>query len=305
MIAPSFAVATAVRAVDSHTYEANFDSQWCVGSVPHGGVVTSVFLRVAATHFRTTLAAQNQPHTISLHVEFLRRTQEGAATLAVRHVKLGRQTSTIHLSLLQEGREEVVGYLTHSNLDAEDGLSLTTRWALQPLPPPPPTNFAALLTRNDDPSWIEQTDKPFPKFRKVSHRVRTFLPREGHVMPGVIDQWLRLDSGEHFTNESIGFVSDNFPSVVDSLWPQQKEKAPPLWYPTVALNLDIKKTLPPGGVEWLFLRVRPKCINNGRMDLEVVVFDAAGEIVALSQHVVLIVGAERNMAARRSGQTKI
>ncbi|XXG98029.1 hypothetical protein Hte_004346 [Hypoxylon texense] len=305
-MAPSFAEATAVRPVDSHTYTVNLDSEWCVGSVPHGGVVTSVFLRVAATHFRTTLAAQDQPHTVSLHIEFLRRTQEGAATLVVRDVKLGRQTSTVHISLSQEGREEVVGYLTHSNIDAETGISLKTRWILQPAPPPPPADFTVLLAGGGDPNWTEQTDKPFPKFRKVSHRVRNFLPRAGQVMPGVVDQWLRLDSGEKFTDESIGFVSDNFPSVVDGLWStEQKGKPPPFWYPTVALNLDIKKTLPLGGVEWLFLRVRPKTINNGRMDLEVVILDAAGEVVALSYHVVLVVSAERNLAARRNGQTKI
>ncbi|KAI1774844.1 thioesterase-like superfamily-domain-containing protein [Hypoxylon cercidicola] len=305
-MAPSFAEATAVRAINSHTYAVNLNSEWCVGSVPHGGVVTSVFLRVAATHFRTTLATQNQPHTISLHVEFLRRTQEGAATLVVRDVKLGRQTSTIHVSLLQEGREEVVGYLTHSNMDTESGLSLKTRWILQPAPPPLPADFTVLLAGGEDPNWIEHTDKPFPKFRKVSHRVRTFLPRAGQAMPGVVDQWLRLDSGENFTNESIGFVSDHFPPVVDGLWrTEQKDRPPAFWFPTVALNLDIKKTLPPDGVEWLFLRVRPKSINNGRMDLEVVILDVAGEVVALSHHVVLILGAERNMAARRNSQTKI
>ncbi|KAI0844406.1 thioesterase-like superfamily-domain-containing protein [Daldinia vernicosa] len=301
-MAPTFSEATAVEALDSHTYSANFESEWCVGSVPHGGVVTSIFLRVAATHFRTTLAAQNQPHTISLHVEFLRRTQEGSATLVVRDVKLGRQTSTIHIALSQEGREEVVGYLTHSNLAAEAGLSLKTLWSLYPSPPLRPTSFAALLESGKDASWAEQTDKPHSKFRKVSNRVRTFLPRNGQVAPGLIDQWVRLDSGERFTNESLGFVSDHFPSVVYGLWNMEKGniRPPVFWYPTVVLNLDIKKALPPEGVEWLFSRVRAKCIKNGRMDLEVVIMDETGEVVALSHHVVLIVGAERNMAARRT-----
>ncbi|KAI2780517.1 thioesterase-like superfamily-domain-containing protein [Daldinia loculata] len=304
---PTFLEATAVKALDSHTYSANCESEWCVGSVPHGGVVTSIFLRVAATHFRTTLAAQNQPHAVSLHVEFLRRTQEGSATLVVRDVKLGRQTSTIHIALSQEGREEVVGYLTHSNLATETGLSLKTLWSLYPSPPLRPTSFAALLESGKDASWVEQTDKPFAKFRKVSNRVRTFLPRNGQVVPGLIDQWVRLESGERFTNEGLGFVSDHFPSVVDGLWRKEKGdgRPPAFWYPTVALNLDVKKALPPEGVEWLFSRVRAKCIKNGRMDLEVVIMDETGEVVALSHHVVLIVGAERNTASRRRVQTKI
>lgn len=270
-------------------------------------MVTSVFLRAAATHFRTTLAAQNQPHTISLHLEFLRRTQEGPATLVVRDVKLGRQTSTIHVTLSQDGREEVVGFLTQSNMDTESGLSLTTQWALHPAPPPPPASFSGLLAGADDPNWVEQTDKPSPKFRKVAHRALTFLPRKGQAMPGLLDEWLRLESGETFKNESIGFVCDFFPSVIDNLWRRKHgdKPPPPFWYPTVALNLDVKKSLPPDGVEWLFIRVRAKSIKNGRMDLEVVILDEMGEVVALSQHVNLVVGAERNLAARRNGQTKI
>ncbi|KAI0834417.1 thioesterase-like superfamily-domain-containing protein [Hypoxylon sp. FL0890] len=306
-MAPTFAEATAIKAVDSHTYAAYFDSEWCVGSVPHGGVVTSVFLRVAAAHFRTTLAAQNQPNTISLHLEFLRRTQEGSAILVVREVKLGRQTSTIHVALSQDGCEEVVGYLTQSNIETETGLSLKTLWSLHPAPLPPPADFAALLAARQDPNWVEQTDKPYPKFRKVGNRVRTFLPRGGQLLPGLVDEWLRFGSGENFTNESMGFVCDQFPSVIEGLWRREMgdRRILPFWYPTVVLNLDVKKTLPPEGVEWLFVRVRTKCINNGRMDLEIVVLDDAGETVALSHHVVLVVGSERNMAARRNGQTKI
>jgi len=68
------------------------------------------------------------------------------------------------------------------------------------------------------------------------------------------------------------------------------------WYPIVTLNLDIKKALPPGGVEWLFSRVRSKRIRNGRMDIEVTILDEGGDILALSTLVALIVGAERNMA---------
>ena len=72
------------------------------------------------------------------------------------------------------------------------------------------------------------------------------------------------------------------------------------WYPTLLLNLDIKKALPEEGLEWLFARVDAKQIRNGRMDIEVVIMDEAGEIVALSQHVAFAVGLERNLAERKT-----
>ncbi|EKG14901.1 hypothetical protein MPH_07941 [Macrophomina phaseolina MS6] len=295
-MAPSFAEATAVKAVDSHTYSANFYTEWCVGSVPHGGFVTAVFLRVASTHFRTTLAAQNQPHTITLHLEFLRRTQEGPATFEVKDAKLGRQTSTIHVSLVQDGREEVVGYITNSNIDNEQGVSFETGWSLDPAPPP--VDLAHLAEDRDE-HWAEVTEKPFSKFRKVMNRVRMYLPRNGQAMKSLSDEWLRLDSGERFTNESIGVVSDLWPQIIEEFRREEKNAAP-FWYPTLLLNLDIKKPLPEEGVEWLFVRVRAKKIKNGRQDLEVVVLDETGDLVALSHHVALVLSAERNTAKRRT-----
>lgn len=67
------------------------------------------------------------------------------------------------------------------------------------------------------------------------------------------------------------------------------------WYPTLLLNLDIKKSLPEEGVEWLFARVSTKQIKNGRMDIDLVIMDEEGDIVATSTHVALAVDVGRNM----------
>jgi hypothetical protein len=42
-------------------------------------------------------------------------------------------------------------------------------------------------------------------------------------------------------------------------------------------------------------------IQNGRFDIEVVILDETGDIVALSHHVALAVSAERNDAKRVTG----
>lgn len=263
--------------------------------MPHGGLVTSVFLGVASTHFGTTLAAQKQPHTITLHLEFLRRTQEGTATFKVKDAKLGRQTSTIHVSLTQDGREEVVGYITNSNMDTESGVSFATGWSLDP--PPPSVDLARLARHGADANWTEMTKKPFGQFRKVMNRVRMYLPQRGQATTSLCDEWLRFESGERFTNESVGLVSDLWPQIIEAFRRDEKNSAP-FWYPTLLLNLDVKKSLPEEGVEWLFVRVRAKKIKNGRQDLEVVIQDASGHVVALSHHVALVLSAERNTAKR-------
>ena len=68
------------------------------------------------------------------------------------------------------------------------------------------------------------------------------------------------------------------------------------------LNLDFKKSIPDEGLEWLFVRVAAKQIKNGRMDLDVIIMDADGEIIALSHHVALVVGSDRNIAERKSAK---
>ena len=146
-----------------------------------------------------------------------------------------------------------------------------------------------------------------------------------------MDEWICFSrEGQRFTQESLGFVSDLFPQIVEhrysaaevaagmrdedavSRQPQSQEadSQKPLaaeksewarfWYPTILLNLDIKKALPTEGVEFLFLRVRAKQIKNGRFDLEVTILDETGDLVALSTHVALVLGSERNMK-RNSG----
>ncbi|MCJ1365866.1 hypothetical protein MMC16_004991 [Acarospora aff. strigata] len=341
----SFTNAIAVKALDSHSYSADFSEQWCIGSgkslpeiprtsgfqilifkraVPHGGFVTSVFLNVVRTHFSTTLSKQNQPHTISLHLEFLRRTSAGSVQFTVEDTKLGRQTSTVHVTLKQRDRVEVVGYISNSNMHTETGLTLPTKWELHP---PPPTVNLPKLKADTDPNWALQTNMPFAPFRKASQNVKFYFPRQDQLLKSIADEWLCFANGERFTNESLGYVSDMWPQVVEAYRaekdPYHVDKAQPaptnqdqnqhqskskskvvparFWYPTLLLNLDIKKFLPAEGVEWLFVRVRAKQIRNGRMDLECIIFDEGGDLVALSHHVGMILGVERNMAERRPG----
>ena len=146
----------------------------------------------------------------------------------------------------------------------------------------------------------------------------------------MIDQWLRpTNAQERFTQENLGYISDAFPQIIETVYSaselnnasstttdadSQQRPSPTtstsekeaddkshwarFWYPTVVLNIEFKKALPGEGVEWLFSRVRAKKIEKGRMDLEVEIRDQGGEVVALSQHVALILGAERNMSGR-------
>ncbi|KAI4258339.1 MAG: hypothetical protein LQ352_001277 [Teloschistes flavicans] len=320
-----FAEATTVKAIDSHTYLANFPEDWCIGNavesetVPHGGFVTSCFLSATALHFSTTHASLNQPHTITLHLTFLRRNAVGRARFSFRDMKLGRRTSTVHVALTQGDDKNaepcVVGYLTQSNLQTETGVSLSTNWQLHP-PPVSLTSTTALRGgKGREENWVHSVGE-HASFRKASQKTKWWVPRQGQRGPGMADEWLCWADGGKFTQSALGVVVDQFPQLVE-IYPgtqpldasgedadigKKKRDRKPNWYPTVLLNLDVKKALPEEGVNWLFVRVRAKKIQNGRKDLEVVVLDEGGDLVAISNHVCLILDVDRNM--KRSEKTK-
>lgn len=284
-------------------------------------------MRVARQHFETTLAKQDQPHLMTVHYSFLNRTEIGPALFEVEDVKLGRQTSVVHVTLSQGGRKEVVAYMTHTNFDKEPGPTYDTKWKMTP--PPPPIDWK-LIAKKEDPNWAHLEHIAFKNFRKATARVDMVFPRHGWQETACFDQWMCFNTTtedgrqDRFTNVSLGFVADTFPQVVEAqITPeqymppgraeveatvkreQQRKKAAAHWYPTVLLNLEVKKALPSEGIPWIYQRCRVKLIQNGRFDIETIVLDADGDVVAISNHVALIFPATRNTAAREKADVKL
>ncbi|KAJ9148852.1 Thioesterase family protein [Pleurostoma richardsiae] len=307
-----FLKATAVEALDTHNYSTFLVPQYCIGSVPNGGYVASCILRAALLH----LAPRGQSDTIAAHFEYINRSEVGAALMVVEDVKIGRAISVIQVTLYQSdlqpaapwmtphSRREVVAFITNTRISLERGLTLETGWSM--IPPPPAVNFTKLV-RGDDANWAarpKSTSGRANNYARVHENLEFYAPRQGQVRRGVEDSWIRLTSGERFSNVALGFVADAFPYVVEAWRPGADEKQVPFghnemfWYPTLALNMDVKKALPAEGAEWLFIRCSTKVIHQGRLDLEILILDEATELVAISSHVALILPAERNLGAR-------
>ncbi|EXJ79125.1 hypothetical protein A1O3_08626 [Capronia epimyces CBS 606.96] len=332
--APTFADVLPVKQLSSHQYTVALENEWCIGTVPNGGYVTSAFLVVARTHMSLTHRSRAEPHPINLHLEFLRRTSIGPTLFTVKDVKLGARISNLHITLSQqEGpndqwQDEVEGYITISNLGTEAGLSIDTDYELYPPVLPVDLN---LLSRGQDPNYALRVEDPFAEFRRAAQNIQMFLIRPERRPAGrskaIIDQWVRFAVGGNgpngrWTNDALGFIVDIFPQIVESYvnpfveeaalgqhseselkeFLRSNEPRAKYWYPTLVLNLDVKKLLPPEGVEWLFVRVKAKAIRNGRFDLDVEVWDVQKELVATSSHSSLVVDASRNTT--RKGKTK-
>jgi hypothetical protein len=288
-------------------------------------------LRVA----REYLTPRNQPDTIAAHWEFLNRTISGRAILVVEEVKPGRSMTVVHITLYQAGllpqapwissgtvngraksEKVVTAYLTNRSITAESGISLNTGWSLQPKLPVV-KDFSKLLT-NEDPEWppldlVIQRRVTAVKQLNVYHN-REALEKGGRI--SLIDMWVCTKNGEPFKDPALGFLVDITASFVVELHRPRTESEPPtadgeftykvaFWYPTLVMNLDVKKRLPEEGEKWLHLRSLSKKTINGRSDVEIIVTDRSGDIVALSHHVAMVVNFEKNIANRTVVKSKV
>jgi Thioesterase-like superfamily len=286
---------------------------------------------------RMHLSSRGQPDTLTAHFEYPNRTTTGPAVVVIEDVKLGRQLTTLHLTLWQGGllsqapwidtsasRRSVLGYSTHTNLRTFTGISMPTGYEVTPaaaLPSLP--DFEALKTNGADDHW-EKSETPNPPSGLLAslHNWKFYVPRQGPLSPGVLDMWIRMSNGEHITQTALAYVADSFPYNLHTFLatPELREllNAPPeradnsqvqdvrrrdqqrveMWFPTVVLNLEAKMALPEEGTGWLAVRVTSKQIRDGRFDLDVLVRDVDGEIVALSHHVAMILSIDRNTGKR-------
>ena len=199
-------------------------------------------------------------------------------------------------------------------MHAKHGVSYDTDYQLNPAPSPADVpNLGSGLASG----WIEwlfpyrakSLVKPYTHFR-------FYIPTGGPPHPSLTDVWIAPEStNEVFTTESLGFIADVWPRMVENYCPESEWSTNSLvsqalrgiqnstidtdfglgrhplafWYPTLSLTLEIKKLLPPQGVKKLFVRAQAKEIKNGRMDVEVMILDEASDLVALSHHVCLLI----------------
>jgi hypothetical protein len=288
-------------------------------------------LAAASAH----LSSRDQRDTLTVHLEYPSRAAAGPAIVVIEDVKLGKQLSTLHLTLWQGGllsqapwitpsvsRRAVLAYTNHANLRTFTGITLPTGYEVTPaatLPPLP--NFERLKAKDSDDGWERSKLPKGAGFMRSLHNWGFYLPREGPLMPGVLDMWICMSSGEHITQNALTYLVDSFPYNLhtflvapelrkllevprDQVKETQEETRgedhrASLWLPTVVMNLEVKTALPEEGVEWLAMRVTSKQIKDGKFDLDVLVRDVEGELVALSHHVAMILSIERNTAKRK------
>jgi hypothetical protein len=298
-----------VTPTSPNTYTGHVSPDFCYASAlalptAHGGYIGSIILQAIRTHFQTIHPTLNQPDPFTSHFRFLEASNSGPISILITDTKLSKNTSTVHFTASQNEVVKVVGYATQFNASARlnTGFSFATPPLLDPLPAA--VDFAK-LNSNTDPNWIVHS-MPYHANHKVKSQTqcRYALPRHGMPSAAVSDGWIApIQPGEKFANISLGWLADQWPQGVPDYRPKGKGgretygllNTPKgiwrtnMWYPTLTMDVELKKPLPEEGAEWVFVRSRARVIRDGRMGLEVWVFDMGLEVVAVSHHVCFVI----------------
>jgi hypothetical protein len=264
----------------------------------------SIVVMAAQEHSQRKHSALKQTDLITFHVEFLARSAVAPAEIFIYELKMGRQFSTVRAQLFQylngdssaEPRICMEALLTLGNLMHESqnsGESLSTRPLLAAASMPP---------RKDCKEWEYAPE--WPQQRPAAFKINILLPAgSGELMyhptlgPSVREQWVQWrdsvgDNSEGFQISALAYLADAFRPLPEAY------RLKGNWYPTLSYGLEVKKAPPTEkGWEWLFLRIETMQVKNGRFDLDVVILDEDGDLVALSKHTALIVKATRNSKA--------
>jgi len=215
-----------------------------------------------------------------------------------------------------------------TTLAAPGQISIQTGWQLTPAPPSVSLEelesdaasiWSGYLTPFD-PSTFRKPQSYVRFYIPTERSSRHYIDQ--WVTPGWKDD--RSPNGAVWTNETIHFIIDNSLPILndlldtenrfdsynkivkagllqkqarsegteDRLWGEgltDSELLFPWIISTVSTSTEVKRLLPRGGCKWLFMRNTVKSIIDSRMDLEVVLLNESMELVALSQHVCLVI----------------
>jgi hypothetical protein len=241
-----------------------------------------------------------QSDLITFHVEFLSRAVTGNATISIQPLKIGRQFSTVRVSVIQPNNAGnkyincMEALVTQGNIAREldnNGLNLITDGLLD-------------IPKKEDCDRLE-LDPAWTSCRPVLFKLQMYLPPGSDSLgaspthgPSFREQWVKWAPGigAGFSIPSLAFLADCFRPLPEAYGVKDSS------FPTLNYGMEIKKAPPSTEWEWLFLRVSMGVCVAGRHDYSIVIADEQGEIVAVSRHTALIFNMEAKNAKARTGK---
>lgn len=251
--------------LDDGTWSTQVSDRWGVlGNVPNGGYTTALVLRAIAEQ----LPEQPDPASVTTH--YLRPPAPGPAQVQVEVLRHGRTFTRVRASLWQRDERccEVLAAMT-------DLPSLSGPTTVRAAPPRLPDRASCV-----DPSRTTAGHHPGIRDR-LDLRVPPGAVSWTGAEPsgaGEVAAWVRWAGAEPMTAIGLVVIADSLPPAVFDLGGDVG------WVPTVELTVQVRARPVPG---WLQVRLRTRAMTDGMLEEDGEVWDAAGNLVALSRQLAL------------------
>jgi acyl-CoA thioesterase len=272
-----FARDTAIQPLAPGRYGGRVDPGWSVvdDAAPNGGYLLAIAaraMRAEATH----------PDPVSLTGHFLRPPSTGEVTIEVEAVRRGRRHDTLAARLLQDDTECVRVLSTFGDASAVRGPS---RVDLQP--PSFPPREECIDTTGQAAALAAAGKVPnFPIQQRFDHRQPPELAGWAVGRPagrGEMGGYVRFsDAEDDDPMDTLGLlvVADCFaPAVFNA------GEGSASWVPTIELTVQIRARPAPG---YLAAHFTTQAITNGYLEEDGRIWDAEGNLVALSRQLALM-----------------
>ena len=253
-----FARDTAVTRASKGLWKADVSADWNVGDIPNGGYLMAIAGRV----FRE---AMPHPDPLTISGYYVEKGLNQQAELEFELIRTGKSVSSGQVRLLQEGRERARFTAFCGNLGTLKGDSWTGQ--LAPVFPKPQDCVQA------------------EKRVALMHRLDMRFVREGAG-------WLEGKPGGELKHRILTrFIDGNDPDLLslllfaDAVPPTLFARFGPVgWVPTLELTVQLRAKPCPGYIRGRF---STRYLTNGLLEEDGELWDAAGNLVALSRQLAM------------------
>ncbi len=232
---------------------------WDIVGNTNGGYTMAMFARAA-------LQQSERRDVISVSAHFLAPGVPGPITVDVDPIKSGRRFATSRVELANADKTMLSGTVITGDLDDGEGPELITA---QPPEIPPPAECLHLVAEGlFPPPFVDRTEQRLDPATAPG-------ANSGPVMRG----WMRLLDDEPMDTLALVLASDSLaPTVFNT-------DLEPNWVPTVQMTIHIRKR---PNTKWLMLDSHSKFITGGMFEVDNVIFDEEGHVLAHSRQLQLL-----------------
>lgn len=261
---------TGVQEVEPGRYRGDVTDRWHVlgDAAPNGGYLMAIAARAMGL-------ASGRPDPVAVTGHFLRPPEVGPVEIATHVIKEGRRLATVEARVMQGGAEKVRVLGAFGDLTVFEGPTHDDR---EPPPLPSPDELA------DPNAEADQRRDGFapPILRRYDHRMPAEMMGWAVGQPlgrGEVGGWCRFAGGEPMTTFGLLVTADAYPPAVFNLGVEIG------WTPTIEMTVQLRKRPVDG---WLRTRFTTRSVSGGLLEEDGEIWDADGDLVALSRQTALI-----------------